>query len=161
MYNAEEIFNIGVEIEKNGEAFYRKVAEKASDPDSKKLLEDLANWEKGHVNLFDTLKEALPEDFKSGSNQFDIDDETSRYFKAAADSHIFNKEVSLDAIVEGVEETVDIFRIALAFEKDSVVLYEAMKGMVSENMGRDKVDILIKEEMTHVAMMQEKIELFS
>ena len=161
MYNAEEIFSIGVEIERNGEAFYRKAAEKADDADSKKILEELANWEKGHVALFDALKALLPEDFKSGENQFDIDEEAQRYFKAAADSHIFNKGVDLDAIVAGIEQTVDIFRVALGFEKDSVVLYEAMKKMVPAGMGRDKVDSLIQEEMTHVAMMQEKIALFA
>lgn len=157
MYNAEDIYNIGVEVEKNGQAFYAEAAKVAKDEDSKKLLEELANWELGHVSLFDELKNELPSDVRSGEDLFDIDNDVAKYFKAAADSHVFKKGVDIKKMVNEINDTLGIFKMALRFEKDSVVLYQGMKNLVSESMGKNKVDKLIDEEMIHVSMMQERI----
>lgn len=157
MYNAEDIYNIGVEVEKNGQAFYAEAAKVAKDEESKKLLEELANWEKGHVSLFEELKNELPDDVRSGEDLFDIDNDVAKYFKAAADSHVFKKGVDIQKLVNEINDTLGIFKMALRFEKDSVVLYQGMKSMVSESMGKSKVDKLIDEEMIHVSMMQERI----
>ncbi len=161
MYNAEDIYNIGVEVEKNGQAFYAEAAKAVKDEDSKKLLEELASWELGHVSLFDELKNELPSDVKAGEDLFDIDNDVAKYFKAAADSHVFKKGVDINKLVDGISDTLGIFKMALRFEKDSVVLYQGMKSMVSESMGKSKVDRLIEEEMIHVSMMQERISQLS
>lgn len=157
MYNAEDIYSIGVEVEKNGQAFYAEAAKIAKDEDSKKLLEELASWELGHVSLFDELKNDLPDAVRSGEDMFDIDNDVAKYFKAAADSHVFKKGVDIKKLLGEINDTLGVFKMALRFEKDSVVLYQGMKNMVSESMGKDKVDKLIEEEMIHVSMMQERI----
>lgn len=53
---------------------------------------------------------------------------------------------------------VEVLRTAMQFEKDSVVLYISMKEQVPENLGRAKVDKLIREELKHVSMLQEKLD---
>ena len=59
-FNLDEIFTIAVDIEKNGEQFYRKAAELTKDKDSKKLLTELADWEKGKFGKKE--REALGDD---------------------------------------------------------------------------------------------------
>jgi len=41
-FNADEIFQIGVQIETNGQNFYETVAKNTSDPSAQKLFSDLA-----------------------------------------------------------------------------------------------------------------------
>ena len=61
IYNAEEIYQMGIEIEKNGLAFYAAAAKSVKNADVKKLCEELGQWEGKHVVLFEALKAKLPE----------------------------------------------------------------------------------------------------
>jgi len=47
-FNADEIFEMAEQIERNGASFYRKSAESIDDPAEKKLLLDLAAMEDEH-----------------------------------------------------------------------------------------------------------------
>jgi rubrerythrin len=158
VYNADEIYEIGVEIERNGEQFYRAGAELTDDADVKRLLTDLANWETSHIELFSDLKEHLPTGFEEDPD-FDRDEQKHAYLKAAADSHVFSRNANVQRLVERAGSPVDILKAALGFEKDSVVLYTSMKSMVPEKLGRDKIDRLIGEEMEHMRMVQERIAI--
>jgi len=60
-FNADEIFQIGVLIETNGQKFYEAVAKNASDPSAQKLFLDLSRWESQHIELFKKLRQGLPE----------------------------------------------------------------------------------------------------
>lgn len=157
IYNAEEIYEIGIEIEKNGKAFYEAAAEKTEDPDIKKFLNGLAVWEDDHITLFENLRSELS-GRKTEESAFDPDNEAHLYMKAAAESHVFKKSLNVSSILDGCNSTLDYLNIALQFEKDSVVLYNTMVALVPENLGKNKVEKLINEELKHVAMLHEKIE---
>ena len=51
-YNAEEIFEIGVQIEVNGQDFYEKAAKTTEDNDIALFFQNLAQWEKVHISKF-------------------------------------------------------------------------------------------------------------
>lgn len=156
VYNADEIYEIGVEIERNGEQFYRAGAEATEDGDVKRLLTDLANWETSHIALFTELKEHLPAGFEDDPD-FDRDEQKHAYLKAAADSHVFARNADIQKLVEAAGTPAEILKVARGFEKDSVVLYTSMKAMVPEKLGQEKIDRLIHEEMEHMRMIQERI----
>lgn len=160
VYNAEEIYEIGIEIEKNGKAFYEAAAEKAEDPDIKIFLNDLAVWEDQHITLFEILRSELTDKI-SAENAFDPDNEAHRYMKAAAESHIFIKDLNIGEIVAGCNTPADILNVAVRFEKDSVVLYNTMITLVPESLGKEKIEKLINEELKHVAMLHQKLEELS
>jgi rubrerythrin len=155
-YNAREIYQIGVEIERNGQQFYRTAAERAEDSDSKASFEELANWEKSHVALFERLMEELPAD-AGESSIVDPDSDVQRYLKAAADSHVFLVNRDVVAMIDRCKDVGDVLRMALQFEKDSVVLYTSMKALVPEGLGANEIDKLIEEELSHVALLQDKL----
>jgi len=156
-YNAEEIYRIGVEIERNGRRFYEDAAKAAADSDLKRLLTDLAGWEASHVKLFEDLQAALPKAATSG-DAFDPDGDVQRYLKAAADSHVF-LQASLDipALVRACRGARDVLAMALRFEKDSVVLYTVMRDLVPKRLGQKTVERLLHEEIAHVSMIQERL----
>lgn len=157
IFNADEVYEIGIEIEKNGREFYEKAAHKATDPGLKKFLLELAAWEAKHVSIFELLKSELPKKSKE-ETLFDPDNEKHLYMKAAADSHIFRKSLNIAAIVESCKNPKDIIRYALQFEKDSVVLYNTMITLVLPQLGKEKIEKLIDEEMKHISFLMERSE---
>ena len=159
-YNAEEIYEIGIQIEKNGKAFYRAAAEKATNKDVKRLLGDLAQWENAHVELFTELKKQLPSDLRDDPS-LDLDQQKVLYLRAAADSHVFTGQANPEELVKTCEGPLDVLRIALGFEKDSVVLYTAMKDLVPERLGKETIEKLIQEEISHIAMIHDWMEKLS
>jgi rubrerythrin len=59
-FNADEVFEMGMDIEKNGEAYYSKAAELAKSEEIQSVLLRLMEEEKKHYAIFKTLREALP-----------------------------------------------------------------------------------------------------
>ena len=59
-FNAREIFDIGVQIEANGKAFYEAAAKKTAETATREFFLELAAWEGTHIKLFGELRDALP-----------------------------------------------------------------------------------------------------
>jgi rubrerythrin len=55
VFNASEVFDIGVQIEKNGKEFYLAAEKRSNDPFLKTMFSQLAAWEGNHVELFEQL----------------------------------------------------------------------------------------------------------
>jgi rubrerythrin len=157
MFNANEVYQIGVEIEKNGKAFYESAAARADNADIKKLFKDLSAWEEGHVMLFENLKNELPQD-AGGFDVSDPDGQMARYLKANADSHIFVVNTDMAELAGSCGSAKETLELAIRFEKDSVALYSSMKNVVPEDLGREKIERLIQEELSHVAFLQAQID---
>ena len=56
------VFDFAMQMEKDGEAYYRELAAKCSVEGIKNILNLLANDEAGHYNIFKKLKEETPAD---------------------------------------------------------------------------------------------------
>ena len=63
-FNADEVFEIAEQIERNGAKFYRTTAEKIVDEDKRKLLLNLAKMEDEHEQTFKQLRSELTRDEK-------------------------------------------------------------------------------------------------
>ncbi|MFW5960775.1 MAG: ferritin family protein, partial [Chitinivibrionales bacterium] len=62
IYNADEIFKMGIRIEENGRDFYKEASERFSSNEViRNLFNDLSEWESGHVELFTRLRSELSE----------------------------------------------------------------------------------------------------
>ena len=158
IYNANEICSIGIEIEKNGKIFYETAARRTDEKDFKKFFIELANWEDSHISIFTNLKSELNDKYQE-DNVFNNDNEMHLYLKAAADSHIFRKNLDIPSIISGCKSPIDILKIAQQFEKDSVVLYSTMIKMVPEDFGKELVQKIINEELKHISIIQNKIDI--
>ena len=156
-FNANEIFQIGVQIETNGKLFYETAAKQAQGEAAKKLFQELALWENQHIDLFEKLKLQLPESAKK-ENLFDPDSELQMYIRATADSHVFVKSKDISALVSTLKTPQEVLDVAVTFEKDSVVFYSTMKKAVPESFGKDQIDALINEEIKHIAMLTREKE---
>jgi len=158
--NADEVFQIGVQIEANGKLFYETAAMQTTEGPIKKLFQELASWENRHINLFENLRLRLPEAAKT-EELLDPDSELQTYIMATADSHVFVKNKDILSLVSNLKTPQEVLDLAMAFEKDSVVFFTVMKKAVPEALGKEQIDRLIIEEIKHMAVLtreKEKLE---
>jgi rubrerythrin len=157
VFNADEVVGMAVEIERNGQRFYARGAQIVSEPEVKKLMTDLVEWEKEHERLFQGLRDELNDDERV-STAFDPDGEMELYLNAMAGGRVFTQKKDAATLIPDDASPADIIKTALGMERDSILFYLAMKGAVPARLGPDKVEALIREEMSHVVYLQKQLE---
>ena len=156
-FNANEIFEMAEEIERNGAKFYRKAAENTSDKETEKMLLGMAKMEDEHLVTFQQMRKEL-NDQEKGWTVFDPDDESAMYLQAMADARGYEGKITPMKEMTGNETTKEILDIALNSEKESVVFYFGLKGLVPAKAGRDKVEAIIIEELSHITTLLNKLK---
>jgi len=150
VFNADEILEMALQIERNGEKFYRESAKRIKDSDARDLLTKLADMEIEHQKVFQGMRTALtPADQKALTS--DPNNEAGLYLASLANTKVFFEKDIDTSQLQG------IFKSALAAEKDSIAFYLGMKDLVPTGSGRDKIEEIIREEMRHVRLLGEKL----
>jgi rubrerythrin len=152
VFNADEIFEMAIRIEKNGAAFYRRAAELQSDAKHKNFLEGLAKMEDQHRKTFADMRNSLTEKEKD-PKVFDPLDEVSDYLAAMADTMGGEGSPSVAESLTGKESLAEILQIAVGLEKDSILFYLGIKDWIPPQSGQDRIDEIIKEERKHVVQL--------
>jgi len=155
-FSADEIFEIAEEIERNGAKFYRKAAEGAADNETRRYLLDMAAMEDGHLQTFTEMRQQLSAAEREVVT-FDPENEAALYLDAMADSHGTEGKKSLSEELTGDESIAEIVKIAIRAENDSVVFYSGLRSLVTDAAGKDKVDKIIAEELSHIASLTNKL----
>ena len=149
-FNADDIFEMAQQMERNGATFYKTAAAAIDDEQSKEFLLELAEMEVGHEKTFAEMRSTLS-DSEIASTVFDPEGESVHYLRALADTRVFfEKEIDTSSIEA-------IFKDAIAAEKDSIVFYLGMREAVPEKLGRSRLDDIIKEEMGHIRMLSKAL----
>jgi len=158
IFNADEIFEIAIQIEKNGFLFYTKAADNTMKSEEKEMLRTLAGMEQLHEKIFEAFKKNLKA-IERESETFDPFDETILYLKAFASGHVFDLREDPAAFFNSVRTMKDVLGKAMSFEKDSIAFYLGIKNLVPEKYGKDKIQTIISEEMGHVRIISERMAL--
>ena len=148
-FNAQEVFQIAIEIEENGKAFYEKAQGRVEDAEVREIFKDLALQEVQHKKRFEELKAKLPPEAVSPTVQ-DPENELGLYIRMMADEHVFSSAEDVDARLAEIRNSEDALKLAIQFEKDSVIFFLSMQDMTEEGRGRDQIGILVREEQEHL-----------
>jgi len=151
-FNADEIFEIAEQIERNGAKFYRQAAGHVSEGGSRDLLLRLAEWEDGHETFFHTLREDLSK-AEATPTVYDPEGEAAAYLQAYADGHVFDLKTAPADLLTGTETLAEILQTAIGLERDSIAFYLGIRDWVPANLGKDRVEEIIREEMSHVVYL--------
>jgi rubrerythrin len=151
-FNADEIYEMAEQIERNGAKFYEQAAAKAPDDKTRNMLLDMAGMEWGHLEIFSEMRKGLSEEEKS-ANIFDPDNEAALYLRTMADGKGFEGKISRYEKLTGKETIQDILKIAINAEKNSIAFYTGIEELVSEKAGKDKVRAVIREELGHLTTL--------
>ena len=151
-YNADEVFQIGMDVELNGKAFYEAAAAVCKEPDARAMMETLAGQEAKHYQVFSEMRQRLPAEAQPES-VCDPDAQMQAYLQALADSRVFTSETQAADMAKNCGSAVDVLKIALQFEKDSVLLFQSMKALTRADWGQEKINGLIAAEQGHIRMI--------
>jgi rubrerythrin len=155
-FNADEVFEMAEQIERNGAKFYREAAAKTSDRRIKDMFLRLAAMEDGHLRTFQAMRKTLSDQEKGGTT-FDPEGEASLYLQAMADDRGSEGMRSRTEKLTGKESPRELLEIAIGAEKNSILYYVGLKGLVPDGAGRDKVEAVIREEVGHAAELRRQL----
>jgi rubrerythrin len=150
VFNADEIFEMAEQIERNGAAFYRLAAKQF--PEHQKLLTIIAEQEDQHWAAFSALRRELASRNREAT-VYDPGQEAQDYLRAMADRHVVDVSRKPSDVLKGKTSFAGIIEIAMRMEKDSIVFYIGMQDMVPQSLGREKLNLIIQEEKKHIVFL--------
>jgi len=148
-FNANEIFQIAIEIEGNGKFFYEKALEIIDDPDVKELLAFLAQEEVEHLKKFTELKAQLPKT-ATEDTIWDPEHEMNKYLQMMANMHVFRSDFDVEEELSRLKNPEDVLKLGIQFEKDSIIFFLTMQDATEEKKGRESIGQLVNEEKKHL-----------
>ncbi len=155
-FNAKEVFQMAIEIEENGRLFYQKARDVVEDPEVKGLFSDLEQREVEHREKFKALRAELPESAQE-STLWDPQGEIDQYLKMTADMHVFKAASPVEEQLEAVKNAADALRLAIQFEKDSILFFLLMQDETGKGKGREFISQLANEEKAHLRMLSKEL----
>jgi rubrerythrin len=149
-FNADEIFEVAEQFERNGANFYREASENVADPKAVKMLLQLSQMEDDHEKTFKKLRVGLKAT-EVAPMFLDSENEIVGYLRALADTRVFfEKKIDLKSMKE-------ILKAAIEAEKDTIAFYLGMKDMTPEDRGKRWIEEITKEEMSHVQLLSKEL----
>ncbi|NIQ38863.1 MAG: rubrerythrin [Proteobacteria bacterium] len=155
-FNANEIFDMAMQIERNGAIFYRLAAKHSGDPNTRHMLLELATREDAHEKVFASMRENLSASEKLPTI-FDPHGEAASYLRALADGHVFDLTKDPTDFLTPDQSVEVVLRKAIEIEKDSIIFYLGMKDVVPHRLGKNRIDHIIREEKRHIVSLSDKL----
>ena len=155
-FNANEIYDMAVQIEDNGQTFYNEAVKITKKDDIKELFARLGKWEAEHKKTFLRLQDQLASK-EWAKNPFDPNDEAVLYVRTMVKGHIFNMHKDIATLIKKTKNPEDILKLAIGFEKDTIVYFLGLKEVVPDEEEKEQIDKLVKEEMKHVSILTKEL----
>jgi len=150
-FNADEILQMAEQIERNGVKFYSLAAERLKQ--SRDIFAQLARQEEEHLSIFSGMRQNLSAAEREATS-YDPNNENSFYLQALADREVFKLDQDPQKLLPSSVTLAGVIDIAIGKEKDSIVFYVGMKELVSEKLGRGKINSIISKEFRHIAVLR-------
>lgn len=146
MFSIQEILDLAIRLEENGESVYRKAAAKLSGPDLVSLLVWMADEEVKHAAWFSELKHKLETD---SINPFIEEMGREVLTDMLGEKSFSHREVDFSRI----NQPHDLVAVFIEFEQDTVLFYETLKPFIEDDATLSNLDKIIAEENNHIAKL--------
>ena len=148
-YKLQDAFDMAIQLERNGHAFYTAAAGYAGDDIAKALLTELADWEREHEKLFRLMR-----DEASAASGEPVSPEAAAYVAEVVDGKIFKHHDAAAQKLTAQSTVAEIFDLAIEMETSAMLLFIGIRGMVADDA--ERIDQVIAEEMNHVRILSEQ-----
>jgi len=150
MFTAQDILDIAIRLEKNGERTYRDARLHISDDALKTLLAWIAQEEHDHARWFTELKNRLTQ-----GEDHHLMAELSR---ALAEDVVQGQTFSLQEVdFETIDSPDKMLRTFIGFEEDTIAFYEVLNTFIDDTAIAAQLEQIILEEKKHMATFQEML----
>lgn len=143
-YSGVELIGIAIGIERSGIAFYDIINKSTKNAVTRNLFKYLTDMERGHLKLFQGMLAA--------ADKYEIPEtcaqEYSPYLQALIDSAVFTEEKITGEMATRADTSMEALELAIVAEKDSILFYNEMKEMMSQE-AKETLSKIIAEEKSH------------
>jgi rubrerythrin len=150
VFAGSEIIELGIQIEKNGKDFYDVLESKTKSKKAKEVFRYLAGEEERHIAVFKNILESVrqyePAEAYPG--------EYFSYMSALAAGYVFTKKNKGAEAARKTKSDREALELGISFEKESILFYEGMKGVVPEDE-HGVLNSLILQERSHLRQLVE------
>lgn len=151
MFTVNDLIDIAVKMEQNGEALYLASTRKAQSPQLKSLLQWMANEEAEHGAWFADKKGK----WASEDDQTDLEAMLPDVIKEM----MGDKTLSLDEVdFSQIQSTASLLETFVTFEQDTILFYEFLQAFIQDGAAQEGLKKIIDEEKKHVAELKEMIQ---
>ena len=153
-FSAEEILEIAIETERQGAAFYERLADSAQDERVKEECRRLVAFEREHEKTFRHLLGQQDVQRALSSLQPDqLSDKYQQYLSALVDSNMLPDEEAAQRLAEDAESEAEAINVALQMEKNTILFYQELQNLLGEQAGI--LQTILDEERSHVYELNE------
>ncbi len=149
-FSGQEIVEIAIRVEKNGEKLYHILAEQTEIMTVKNAFTALANEESKHIASFDRIREII--------GRFEPDEaypgEYSLYLQALADENVFSKKDIFMDLAKKVVTVTEALDLAVMFEKETLIFLHGVQDSLEQG-DRPVLNELIMQEKEHIQKLSE------
>jgi rubrerythrin len=150
MFSAQDILDIAIRLEKNGEKTYRDARLHISDEALKALLAWIAQEEHDHARWFTELKSRLTQ----GEDHHLM----AEFSRALVEDVVQGQAFSLQEVdFETIDSPEKMLRTFIGFEDDTIAFYEVLKTFIDDAAIAAQLERIILEEKKHMATFQEML----
>ena len=146
IFQATDIIEMALELEKSGEIFYGAVAKKAASAEVQALFEDLAEQEKHHYAAFEKMSGTVWDQSQATGEEWD---QYLMYLQATIQSAFFQGSDKALVLAEQVSDDKEALQMAVDFEKETMLFFYDLRDKVSE-ADKPVVEGIIAEEKNHM-----------
>ena len=147
MFTLHEIYDLAIQIEKNGEGFFREAEKKVSNPSLKALFQWLADQEVRHSEWFIQRKASS----LTGATPLALDKMSGKMLQDV----LGNQRFSLgDVDVERLDTTESLLSVALEFEEDTIIFFRMLRSLLDDEESLKGIDEIIEEENHHIQALK-------
>lgn len=151
MFTIADIRNIAIQIERNGEATYRKAAEVATDPQLVEVFNRMAEDEKRHAQWF----ESIQTDRELTAEQSELEAVGKSILREMVKDKTFSLQ---DQTLAKIDNLNDLISESHGFEEDTILFYEMLSSFIDESHTQEQLDRIIAEEKKHSEELLELLE---
>jgi rubrerythrin len=138
--------DMAIQLETDGEMFYKEQVEKNKGTKIEGVFNLLANEERKHRELLENFSKKLDYTIPEAESELDYE-------------NIFKNENDFKVETEIEPKQIDVYKLALQKEEESINLYQKMKQEASEEEEKVLLDYLIKQEENHYRIFNNIVEL--
>jgi len=143
-FHPQEIIKIAIKIEEKGKQLYGDLEKKATDPKLKEMWRYLKDQEEEHRKTFTQMLQHISDyivyEFSPG--------EYDAYLAGIASEQVFSSKIIEEKTKEGFSSDVEAVDFGIGIEKDSILVYTALRPYLAAEK-QEILDEIIQEEKKH------------
>lgn len=147
MFSIDDILDLAVQIEKNGEKLLLTAQSKTSNPELNSLFSWLADEEAEHAKSF----ASLTPDLQTGIETSELETMGRDLLRDILGQEAFSLN---DVELSKIENAAELIHRMIEFEHDTVLFYEMIRSVVSDSATTRIINKIISQEKQHARTLQ-------